>query len=80
VIVDDRRPFLTEDIQRKYSIGVPKIDADIGEVLTSRLPGRKGEHERILILNLGNAACDVVVATEIYQRATTMGLGVALEM
>ena len=80
VIVDDRRPFLTEDIQRKYPTGVPKIDADIGEVLTSRLPGRKGEHERILVLNLGNAACDVVVATEIYQRATTMGLGVALEM
>jgi ornithine cyclodeaminase/alanine dehydrogenase len=80
VIVDDRRPFSTEEVQRRYPAGVPKIDAEIGEVLTSRLPGRRNEQERILVLNLGNAACDVVVATEIYQRAVTMGLGVVIEL
>jgi hypothetical protein len=31
-------------------------------------------------LNLGSAACDVVVATEIYQRAIKMGLGVTIEL
>jgi ornithine cyclodeaminase/alanine dehydrogenase-like protein (mu-crystallin family) len=80
VIVDDRRPFSTPDVQRLYTGGIPKIDAEVGEVLATRLPGRRNEQERILILNLGNAACDIVLANEIYQRATKMGLGAAMEL
>jgi alanine dehydrogenase len=80
VIVDDRRPFATEDVQRRFPSGVPKIDAEIGEVLTSRIRGRRNAQERILILNLGFAACDVVVAAEIYKRATENRLGTVLEL
>jgi ornithine cyclodeaminase/alanine dehydrogenase len=80
VIVDDRRPFATEDVQHRFPTGVPKIDGELGEILTGRIQGRRTAQERILILNLGFAACDVVAASEIYQRATKTGLGTILEL
>jgi ornithine cyclodeaminase/alanine dehydrogenase-like protein (mu-crystallin family) len=80
VIVDDRRPFATEDVRRRFPSGVPQIDGEIGEVLISRIQGRRNAQERILILNLGFAACDVVVAAEIYKRATENRLGITLEL
>lgn len=80
VIVDDRRPFATEEVQRRFPTGVPEIDAEVGEILAGRIQGRRDPQERILILNLGSAACDVVVATEIYQRATKTGHGMVLEL
>jgi alanine dehydrogenase len=80
VIVDDRRPFATEEVKRRFPTGVPKIDGEVGEILAGRIQGRRNPQERILILNLGSAACDVVVATEIYQRATNAGHGMVLEL
>jgi ornithine cyclodeaminase/alanine dehydrogenase-like protein (mu-crystallin family) len=80
VIVDDRRPFATEEVKRRFPTGVPKIDGEVGEILAGRIQGRRNPQERILILNLGSAACDVVVATEIYQRATKTGHGMVLEL
>jgi alanine dehydrogenase len=80
VIVDDRRPFETEEIRRRFPTGLPRIDGELGEVLRGRIEGRRNPQERIVVLNLGSAACDVVVATEIYKRAIVIGLGTKIEL
>ena len=80
MVVDDRRPFATEEVQHRFPTGVPRIDAEVGEILTARTQGRTSADERILIVNLGSAACDVVVAYEIHERAKKMGLGSTVEL
>jgi alanine dehydrogenase len=80
IIVDDRRPFATEEVRRRFPTGLPRIDGEVGEILRGRVEGRRNPRERILVLNLGSAACDVVVATEIYRRAIKIGLGVTIEL
>lgn len=80
MIVDDRRPFATEEVRRRFGAGLPRIDGEVGEILRGRIQGRRNARERIVVLNLGSAACDVVVATEIHQRAVKMGLGVTIEL
>jgi len=80
IFVDDRSPFATEEVQRRFTAGLPRIDGEVGEVLTGRVEGRRDPRERIMVINLGSAACDVVVAKEIYQRAIKMGLGVTMEL
>ena len=80
VVVDDRRPFATEEVRRRFPNGVPHIDAEVGEVLASRLPGRTNASERILVMNLGSAGSDVVVASEVCARARKMGIGITVEL
>jgi ornithine cyclodeaminase/alanine dehydrogenase len=80
IFVDDKRPFATEEVQRRFTAGLPRIDGEVGAVLTHRIQGRRNPEERIIILNLGSAACDVVVATEIFQRAVARKLGVKAKL
>jgi ornithine cyclodeaminase/alanine dehydrogenase len=80
IIVDDRKPFATEEVRRRFQPSPPRIDGEIGEVLRGRIQGRLNTQERIMVLNLGSAACDVVVATEIYQRAIKLRLGKTMEL
>ncbi len=80
IIVDDKRPFATEEVQRRFSAGLPRIDGELGGVLTGRIKGRSNPEERIIVLNLGSAACDVVVATEVYKRAIETKLGMKTKL
>jgi ornithine cyclodeaminase/alanine dehydrogenase-like protein (mu-crystallin family) len=79
-IVDDRRAFASEEVRHRFSTGLPCIDGEVGEIIRGRVEGRRNAQERILILNLGNAASDIVMATEIYQRAISIGLGVTIAL
>lgn len=78
IFVDDRRPFDSEEVRHRFSTGVPQLDAEIGEILTGKAVGRRDNQERILILNLGIAACDIAVAYEIYRRCVALGIGTTL--
>ena len=78
ILVDDRRPFGEAEVMGRFPLGVPPIAAEIGEVLLGRAPGRAGGHERILILNLGIAACDIALAGLVYERARALGRGTLL--
>jgi ornithine cyclodeaminase/alanine dehydrogenase-like protein (mu-crystallin family) len=78
IIVDDRRAFTSEEVRHRFPTGVPALDAEIGEILAGKAPGRRGSEERILILNLGIAACDIAMAAEVYRRAIQLGLGTRL--
>lgn len=75
VLVDDRKPFATREVLARFSTGVPPIAAEIGEVLLGRAAGRTSGHERILVLNLGIASCDIVLAAAVYERARALGRG-----
>ena len=68
IIVDDRRPFDSDEVRRRLPTGVPRLDAEIGEILAGAAIGRRNNQERILVLNLGIAACDISVAAEVYRR------------
>lgn len=78
VLVDDRKPFREAEILSRFPAGVPPIDAEIGEVLLGRAPGRVSDGERVLVLNSGIAACDVALAGPVYERALALGRGIRL--
>ncbi len=80
IFVDDRRPFESEEVRRRFPTGVPRLDAEIGEILAGKTEGRRNDQERILILNLGIAACDIAVAAEVYQRSVDLGIGTKLSL
>jgi len=80
VVVDDRAGFESEEGRRRFPSGFPKIDADIGEVLLGRKPGRTAPRERVLIVPLGIGALDIAGAVEVYQRAVTAGVGTMVSL
>jgi len=80
VLVDDRRAFGTPEVIGRFPSGVPSFAAEIGEVLLGRAAGRASERERILVLNLGIAACDIAMAAAVYERARMLGRGTPLTL
>jgi ornithine cyclodeaminase/alanine dehydrogenase-like protein (mu-crystallin family) len=63
-----------------YFQRTPDPDADLGELVTGRRPGRAGAAERTMAINLGLALDDMAVAPEIYRRAAARGLGTSLPL
>ena len=63
-----------------YFQQTPDPYADLGELVAGRKPGRQGDQERTLAINLGLALDDMAVAPAIYQRAKEMGLGIELPL
>lgn len=51
------------------------VYADLGDLLTGRLPGRTGPDERILYTHMGMGALDVALADVVYRRAIVSGRG-----
>jgi len=76
VLVDDRRPFGDAEVLARFTTGVPPIAAEIGEILLGRREGRSSAEQRILVLNLGIAACDIALAEQVYARASSLGRGI----
>lgn len=63
-----------------YFQQTPDPYADLGELVAGLKPGRMGEKERTLAINLGLAMDDMAVAPTIYERAKEMGLGIWLPL
>ncbi len=63
-----------------YFQQTPEPYADLGELAPGIKPGRQGEKERALAINLGLALDDMAVAPAILQRAKEKGLGVWLDL
>jgi ornithine cyclodeaminase/alanine dehydrogenase-like protein (mu-crystallin family) len=80
VLVDDRRPFREPETLDRFPAGVPALDAEIGEVLLGRAPGRLNDADRVLVLNSGIAVCDIALASVVYDRAVRIGRGTRLPM
>jgi len=63
-----------------YFQQTPDPYADLGEIIVGHKPGRQGDDERTLAINLGLALDDMAVAPEVYRRAKELGLGVWLPL
>jgi ornithine cyclodeaminase/alanine dehydrogenase len=79
--------FCTDDVPQLhhyrdigYFQNIPPIHADIGELVTSRKPGRQKEGERTIACNLGLALDDMATASLIYRRALEKGIGIWLPL
>jgi len=55
--------------------GLPKIHAEIGEVVAGVKPGRESDSELIMDMNIGMGVEDVVVAADILKRALKNNVG-----
>jgi ornithine cyclodeaminase/alanine dehydrogenase-like protein (mu-crystallin family) len=55
--------------------GLPKLHGEIGEVVAGLKPGRESDDEDIMDMNIGMGVEDVVVAREIFRRASEMNIG-----
>jgi ornithine cyclodeaminase/alanine dehydrogenase len=58
-----------------YFGGVPKVHADLGEIVAGKKSSREQDDERIMSMNLGVAIEDMATAIRIYKRAKTRGIG-----
>jgi ornithine cyclodeaminase/alanine dehydrogenase len=55
--------------QGAFPDGLPKLHAELGEIVAGVRPGREKEGERILAINIGLALNDIIVANHIYEMA-----------
>lgn len=55
--------------QGAFPDGLPKLYAELGEIVAGKKPGRETQKERILAINIGLALEDVIVANKVYEIA-----------
>ncbi|MBW2066641.1 MAG: ornithine cyclodeaminase family protein [Deltaproteobacteria bacterium] len=79
--------FCTDDIpqlllyqQRGYLRDIPRVYADLGELVTGKKKGRESPDERTMTVNLGLAIEDMAVAPLVYERAVKNGTGTWLSL
>lgn len=60
--------------------GLPRLHAELGEVIAGEKPGREAETELIMDMNIGMGVEDVVVAKAILERAIELGIGTRLPL
>ncbi|MDI6753929.1 MAG: hypothetical protein QME78_05985 [Thermodesulfobacteriota bacterium] len=85
IFVDSVEPCLEEagDLIIPLNKGLIRksdIQAELGEVIAGRKPGRRNDQEITYFKSVGNAVQDVAVAQAIWQRAAEKGLGQEVEL
>jgi len=78
--------LFTDDVEQlKYyqTVGhfpmLKNVDGEVCELVVGKVRGRDGDEERIMVLNLGLAISDIVVAKKVYEIALAKGLGSPLK-
>jgi ornithine cyclodeaminase/alanine dehydrogenase len=81
------KKFCTDDAEQLdyyksvgYFQDIPKVYADLGELVARKKPGRENDQERIMSMNLGVAIEDIAVAAKVYDAATRKGSGQRLPL
>lgn len=59
--------------QGAFPEGMPKLYAELGEIVAGKKKGRENGKERILAINIGLALEDVIVADYVYKKAEKKG-------
>ena len=59
--------------QGAFPDGMPKLYAELGEVVAGKKKGRENSKERILAINIGLALEDVIVADFVFKKAEKIG-------
>jgi ornithine cyclodeaminase/alanine dehydrogenase-like protein (mu-crystallin family) len=63
-----------------YFQDIPKVYADLGELVVGKKAGRENDEERIMSMNLGVAIEDIAVAARVYDAARRKGSGQTLPL
>jgi len=63
-----------------YFGGVPKVHADLGEIVSGRRKARERPEERIMSMNLGVAIEDMATSVRIFELAKRKGIGIWLPL
>jgi ornithine cyclodeaminase/alanine dehydrogenase-like protein (mu-crystallin family) len=63
-----------------YFSNIPRVYADLSEIVSGRKPGRENSDERIMSMNLGLAIEDMSTAILIYEKAKKTGVGKTLPL
>lgn len=63
-----------------YFSNIPKVYADLSEIVSGKKPGRENSKERIMSMNLGLAIEDIATAALIYEKARKTGVGTSLPL
>jgi ornithine cyclodeaminase/alanine dehydrogenase-like protein (mu-crystallin family) len=79
IVTDDHAQFGYYRDQGYFGT-TPTPDADLGEVVAGRRPGRTSPDERTMAMNLGLALDDMAVAPELYRRAVERDAGTWLSL
>ena len=66
--------------RRRRPRDTPEPQSDLGQIVAGLRPGREGEDERIIAVNLGIALEDMATAILVYERAVEMGIGAPLPL
>ncbi len=76
----DDREQLTYYTTHGYFSNIPKVYADLGEIVTGKKAGRETSKERIMSMNLGLAIGDMVTAKLVYDKARKAKVGIRLPL
>lgn len=68
-VMDDERQAREFEKTGKYPGGLPRVHAELGQILAGARPGRENDAERILGLPLGLAIADLAVAALVWRTA-----------
>jgi len=63
-----------------YFSNIPRMYADLSEIVSGKKPGRENYKERIMSMNLGLAIEDIATATLIYEKARKTRVGTRLPL
>jgi alanine dehydrogenase len=85
IVVDFKDQALQEagDLQealRTGAISADAINAELGDIITGKTPGRQSDREITLFKSVGMAIEDIATATFAYQQALAAGLGTRLDL
>lgn len=79
-IVTDDVPQMEYYRELGYFRATPPAEAELGEIVCGRKPGRRNADERVICINLGIALDDMATAIHIYRRALEQGIGTFLPL
>jgi ornithine cyclodeaminase/alanine dehydrogenase-like protein (mu-crystallin family) len=75
LIVTDDRGQIEHLREYGFFLGVPRLDAELADIVVGKLRARKSGTDRVLCFNLGIAIEDLATATELFRRAREKGIG-----
>jgi len=61
-----------------YFLSIPRVYADLAEIVGGKKSGRESPNERIMCMNLGLAIEDMATAILVYEKAKSQGVGTTL--
>ena len=80
-VVDDWEQFRDAQVgDHGYYGRLPEPDAQLGEIVAGKKPGREDDARQILNHNYGMAIHDVLMARELFTRAKAKGIGTVLTL